>query len=562
MKATIRNRLRILVIVPLVLLLGSVGIGIFGFRFINNEFDHFVKELNETKEMVIDTKVQVLTVQRYVSRMIQFGWTEADENIVFTNQKAISAAFDELRLRYEGNSTFSSYTAAVEEWLATTNSLIHALQSTDTKAQYFLMTNTDGQLQAIESYVSKLEQITDDMVADKSLQLSETINHLLISMTIFFVLAMCIVIPIGLTTSRAIRKPIQKIKEVFVQIHAGDFKSRLAYHSQDEFYDVIETINHVLTTWDAVLSDIAVNFALLANGDLNIALTQAYPGDFATIKESFSVMIVNLDQLLRQIYASSAEVEVGATQMTHASQTLASGAVRQSNAIETLTAMLDQVQVQVTAGRETAQSADQKSGEVRKKLENTNTQMNYLIQVMQEIHQTSTAIEKINRSIDDIAFQTNILALNAAVEAARAGIAGKGFAVVADEVRNLAHKSAEAATTASELIQKAVSAVNRGVKVAQNTAANMDAVFIATKETMSSMEEIEKGAYTQEQSIQQVTSTIHQINAVIQTNSATSEESAATSEELVQQAVILHNLIQRFHLVSETPITDTILTEA
>lgn len=561
MKVTIQSRLRVLVILPLVLLLGSVGIGLAGFQFINNEFTHFVQELNETKEMVIDSKVNVLAVQRYVSRMIQLGWSEADEQMVDSSNQDIQATFAILQSRYQNSTVFSSYASTVEEWLTTIDSLVAAVKASDVSSQYFLMVNTDGQLQAIDSYVAKLEQVTDDMVAFKSTQITNDINRLLFFMAGFFLLAMIIMIPVGKMTNRAVMKPIQAIKTVFAQIYAGDFKSRLNYNEKDEFREMIDAINHVLATWDAVLTDITINFASLANGDLNINLTQNYIGDFAEIKHSFYAMANNLDQLLQQIKAASAEVEVGATQMTHASQTLAAGATRQSSAIELFTTMLEEVQLQITAGLKTAQDVDQKSGEVRKKLENTNIQMNYLIQVMNEIQQAAGSIEKINRAIDDIAFQTNILALNAAVEAARAGMAGKGFAVVADEVRNLAQKSAEAATSAGELIQKTVSAVNRGVKVAQNTAANMESVFLATKETIASMAEIETGASAQEQSIKQVTANIHQISAVIQTNSATSEESAVTSEELVRQAIFLHELIQHFTLVSANYNPDSVISD-
>lgn len=106
-----------------------------------------------------------------------------------------------------------------------------------------------------------------------------------------------------------------------------------------------------------------------------------------------------------------------------------------------------------------------------------NTHMENLLKAMNEINNTSSKINKINKTIEDIAFQTNILALNAAVEAARAGSAGKGFAVVADEVRNLANKCSEASNQASLLINDSSVAVDKGMNYATETASYLQNIF-------------------------------------------------------------------------------------
>ena len=174
--------------------------------------------------------------------------------------------------------------------------------------------------------------------------------------------------------------------------------------------------------------------------------------------------------------------------------------------------------------------------------------MDGLTEAMTNINSTSDKISNIIKTIEDIAFQTNILALNAAVEAARVGEAGKGFAVVADEVRNLAKKSAEAVKDTTRLIDSSVEAVNSGVEITGQTAESVKTLCEYSLALKRIVDNITESGHRQSDMVAKISEDITQISGVVQSNSATAEESAAASEELSGQAGMLKELIGTFHL--------------
>jgi methyl-accepting chemotaxis protein len=188
------------------------------------------------------------------------------------------------------------------------------------------------------------------------------------------------------------------------------------------------------------------------------------------------------------------------------------------------------------------------SENVGKDVDTSNSKMQEMSKAMEEIVIRSNEISKIIKTIDDIAFQTNILSLNAAIEAARAGQAGKGFAVVADEVGNLAKKSQEAAQNTALLIEQTIEAVQKGGEISAQTAEALRSVSMGAQKITNIVGDISAASADEANGIKQVTEGIDQISSVVQTNAATAQQSAAASEEMTRLAKNLTDDVGKFNL--------------
>jgi methyl-accepting chemotaxis protein len=176
--------------------------------------------------------------------------------------------------------------------------------------------------------------------------------------------------------------------------------------------------------------------------------------------------------------------------------------------------------------------------------------MRALVGAMQEIQEGSKQVAQIVRSIDEIAFQTNILALNAAIEAARAGEAGAGFAVVADEVRNLAQRSASAARETSTQIEQSVARAERGAILCTKVAESFTQITSETKQVGSLISGMHSAGLEQDRGVSQISTAMGHIDKATQAAAAQAEENASAVEELSSQSEEMHeNVMRLFRLV-------------
>jgi methyl-accepting chemotaxis protein len=277
---------------------------------------------------------------------------------------------------------------------------------------------------------------------------------------------------------------------------------------------------------------------------------------FTMVLIAFSSIRVRhaLSSLVHDLSDNSAQVNQAAEQVSNASQTLAQGSGEQAASIEETGASLEEMASMTKRNAENAQKANDLARETRTAADKGAQDMRAMNQAMDAIKASSDNIAKIIKTIDEIAFQTNILALNAAVEAARAGEAGMGFAVVADEVRNLAQRSAQAAKETTIKIEGAISKTAQGVEISGKVTQALDEIVIKARQVDELASEVASASRQQTQGIAQINTAVGQMDQVTQSNAASAEESAAAAEELNSQSFMMHEAVSELtRLVGDSP---------
>ncbi len=392
---------------------------------------------------------------------------------------------------------------------------------------------------------------TDGWVLGVMTQKSEFMSTTYISIAVCVAVAfvsLIVSILIMLNFSNKLTKPIKEIEYAVDEMSKGNYDIEISVKSNDEIGKMAKSLTLMINSTNSIIKDAVRALEEMAEGNFDLTSDVEYVGVYKRIGNAIITIMTSLSDTIGAVKISSEQVSSGADQVSAGAQALSQGATEQASSIEELSATISEISDQIKSNAENARLANQVTIETGKEVENGNQLMQEMLAAMNEISTKSSEIEKIVKTIEDIAFQTNILALNAAVEAARAGTAGKGFAVVAEEVRNLAQRSASAVKDTTMLIGASITAVENGKSIADQTAAALRSVVEKARVVIEKINNISEASSAQAESISQVTMGVEQISAVVQTNSATSEESAAASQELSGQASILNELVSKFKI--------------
>lgn len=335
-----------------------------------------------------------------------------------------------------------------------------------------------------------------------------------------------------------------------MDLHA-DRELESFYGRKDEIGLISQTVHHVCGCLWKTIDDIGRILGEMAGGNISVDVVKNedyYIGDFKVLAESLKTIRMNLTGVMRDISYIANQVDEEADQVSTRVQTLSEGTVEQSHSVDGLVSNVAEItsQIQQSAVRcaDASELVDKANGYAIE----TDEKMTELKEATRNINESSTKIGSIIKTIDEIAFQTNILALNAAVEAEHAGSAGKGFSVVAEEVRNLASKSADAAQNTVELIGSSMEASRSGSESTNHAISSMQVINECIQSIKVLMDEIVSASVQQSEMIASVETGIREISQVVQTNSEAAEESASVSKELSDQARTLNHLIGQFRI--------------
>ncbi len=427
-------------------------------------------------------------------------------------------------------------------------SATEALGYNSVKAQQFYQQTIQANLSTLVGYLDEVTERCETLKSESIANMNTSMNLMQGFAGLSCLLCLACLVSLVMYVFKHVVAPILMITERTRPLMDGKLDVVLEYHADDELGDLAKTLEGSLAIIRSYVEDINRIMGQLSEGSFDVHAAEPFIGDFRSIEQSIESFTEKMSMALSQITQAEHKVSGNAEQLSSGSQALAQGATEQASAVEELFATLDDLSRNASRNVESAGAAQESARKARDQVTLSSEQMEQMVAAMRDITEASQKIGEIIKTIEDIAFQTNILALNAAVEAARAGSAGKGFAVVSSEVRSLAAASDRAAKATKDLIENSVAASERGRNIVDEVSATLRTTLDLVVRSSDQIGEIAKVVQGEAVTIAQVTEGVSQVSAVVQTNSASSEESAAVSAELFEQVRLLQDQTRRFKL--------------
>lgn len=541
-------------VITMMLISGLLSVVIIGVLFAN--MMHYVEDVNAADQAVKICRINVNAAARNIREMALNEDTSSYDNYEQTVKRLLSEVDSELQILKKtevlSDENYEEYASALSDWGEIGYSIMEEIKNgNDENATDAILNDCTPALNKVVEIAIKLDELTDEAS-------SETVRNIVVcTVAGFVVIIVCLIRAFTLTrkTSKrvleTILEPLHAIEDVATELTEGNLHSTLEYHSDDEIGRLAHSMRKSIRILGTYVDDIDRSMKLFSEGNFDVHPEVEWRGDFVGILNSFMAFQASMAGTIKGIQNVSNEVSGAAEQVASSSNDLADGATNQAAVVEELTATVTGVSEQVEKNSHSAKEISVKVDELGDAISESNGKMHEMVDSMHEISEASKEIDKIITTINEIASQTNLLALNASIEAARAGEAGKGFAVVANQVNVLADQSAQAAKESAALIETSVKAVEKGMVIAGQTAAQLEEVAENSKLITTEVTNIAETLETQTTEIKQINEGIEQINDVVQTNSATSEECAAASQEMSNEAESLREMIRKFKVAED-----------
>ena len=536
-------------VIIMMLISGLLSIVVIGVLFAN--MVHYIENVTVADQAVKICRINVNAAARNIREMALNDDTSSYAGYEKTVEKLLKEVDSELKnLKGTGiipDSDYEEYSLALSDWGNIGYSIIEKIKSGDKeKAVDEIMNDCTPALNKAVEIAIRLDDVTDQESSRASRTTFTFAIAGIVCIIVCLFLAWILTKKTGKKVLDTILEPLRAVEDVAKELTEGNLHSALDYRSEDEIGRLAHSMRKSIRILGSYVDDIDRAMKLFAEGNFDVKPEVEWRGDFVGILNSFMQFEKSIGETIKGIQNVSNEVSSAADQVASSSNDLADGATNQAAVVEELTATVAGVSEQVENNSKSAKEISGRVDELGNAILESNGKMHEMVDSMHEINEASKEIDKIIATINEIASQTNLLALNASIEAARAGEAGKGFAVVANQVNSLADQSAQAAKESAMLIETSVKAVEKGMVIAGQTAAQLEDVAENSKLITEEVTNIAETLETQTTEIRQINEGIEQINDVVQTNSATSEECAAASQEMSSESENLREMIRKF----------------
>lgn len=536
-------------VIIMMLISGLLSIVVIGVLFAN--MVHYIEDVTVADQAVKICRINVNAAARNIREMALNDDTSSYASYEKTVEKLLKEVDSELKnLKGTGiipDSDYEEYSSALSDWGNIGYSIIEEIKSGDKEeAVDEIMNDCTPALNKLVQIAIKLDDMTDQESSRAARTTFIFAAAGIVCIIVCLIFAWTLTKKTGKKVLDTILEPLRAVEDVAKELTEGNLHSTLDYRSEDEIGGLAHSMRKSIRILGSYVDDIDRAMKLFAEGNFDVKPEVEWRGDFVGILNSFMQFEKSIGETIKGIQNVSNEVSSAADQVASSSNDLADGATNQAAVVEELTATVAGVSEQVENNSKSAKEISGRVDELGNAILESNGKMHEMVDSMHEINEASKEIDKIIATINEIASQTNLLALNASIEAARAGEAGKGFAVVANQVNSLADQSAQAAKESAMLIETSVKAVEKGMVIAGQTAAQLEDVAGNSKIITEEVTNIAETLETQTTEIQQINEGIEQINDVVQTNSATSEECAAASQEMSSESENLREMIRKF----------------
>ncbi len=552
----VKTKIIMFTVVMLLFMIVIAGVGLFASNTIStarkDRYNHYAMNeyyLSEAFSNFCNIKVRV--------RNILFIYYNDPENLqdqktkIENYKKAVADYFGRFEatmdeLPPEIDTQYELVKQKVNDWYASTDENIEMAEAGQVdEAIDDLMGEGRAIADEAEAELAELTEMLEQASDENNVQVETELRAMTIILVAVSVIAVIISFAYAMLVIRAITIPVNKLVVAAGKLGEGDVDVDCEKIHDDDLGLLMDEFKAMV----AGIREQADVANAVSSGDLTVQITPR--GEKDILGHAIHKLVEDDNVILGNVKESTQQVTVGAEQVATASQALAQGATEQASALQQVTASMNEIAERTKANASEANQAEELIIQAKDLAASGNQQMGALTSALNDINESSEKISKIIKTIDDIAFQTNILALNAAVEAARAGVHGKGFAVVAEEVRNLAAKSASAASETAEMIEDSIHKVANGTRLGEETARALDQIITSIDRSVELVTSIAAASNNQATAVAQVDQAIGQVSQVVQTNSATSEQCAAASEELSNQAANLRNQMANFKLMNK-----------